>query len=287
MKTNFKTKIFILLILCFLIFFPQLKSVIKGDKYVKSKQLNANASQSKDFSDKIPVLLYHHIMEPNHIEEMGLTQNGSIISDVQFKKEMKFLHDNGYYTATLDELRDFIKGKIELPSKTVVITFDDGYLSNAVYAYPVLKEYNFNATIFMVGANLFEESQEYDYKKSQHINIKNFKKYSDVFSYESHTYDLHKLDNEKGKLITLPKEDVLNDLMKNKQLINAKYLAYPYGHYNNETINMLKETNHEMAFTVSPGYVNKDTNIYEAPRFIIFPNTSFQEFKEIVSGSKK
>ncbi len=64
----------------------------------------------------------------------------------------------------------------------------------------------------------------------------------------------------------------MEDLVKNKELLNAKYFAYPYGRYDENTIKYLKETGHEMAFTISQGYVTKDLNRYELPRFPISPS---------------
>lgn len=52
---------------------------------------------------------------------------------------MYYLYENGFHTATLDELQPFLDGEFTLPEKTVVLTFDDGYYSNALYAYPILK----------------------------------------------------------------------------------------------------------------------------------------------------
>lgn len=254
----------------------------QGDKNVNSKV--SNLQNSNETADKIPVLMYHHIMEPNHIKEMKQEQNASVISNIQFEEQMKFLNDNGFYVATLDELKQFIEGKKELPKKTVVITFDDGYLSNVTYAYPILKQYDFKATIFMIGTYMFGDTAKYDFKKLQFLKLKDLNKYKDVFSFESHTYDLHRLnDNNKGLLIASSKKDVLNDITKNKELLGAKYLAYPFGQRNPSAIKALKETSHEMAFTIENGYVTKDSNkIYELPRFGILPDTSMEEFKKIV-----
>ncbi|KNF08935.1 putative xylanase/chitin deacetylase [Gottschalkia purinilytica] len=252
------------------------------DKREVSSKVNKLQSYN-DAADKIPILMYHHIMEPEHIKKMNQEQNESVISTLQFQEQMKFLHDNGFYVATLDELKGFIEEKIELPKKTVVITFDDGCLSNAVYAYPVLKQYNFNATIFMIGRALFDDIAEYNFETLQFMNLKILDKYKDVFNYESHTYDLHQLDNDRGLLITSPEEVILDDITKIKELIKVKYFAYPYGHRNSDVIETLKETSHEMAFTIQSGYVTKGyKEIYELPRFGISPNTSIEEFKKIV-----
>ena len=78
------------------------------------------------------VLLYHHVVPKD-------ADTSSIISLSDFESQMEYLYKHGYYTASLKELEEFLYDEKELPEKTVIITFDDGYESNYIYAYPVLK----------------------------------------------------------------------------------------------------------------------------------------------------
>jgi peptidoglycan/xylan/chitin deacetylase (PgdA/CDA1 family) len=69
---------------------------------------------------------------------------------------MRFLADHGYRTIFLKE---WIKGTIKADGKTLAITFDDGYLDNWVYAYPILKKYGVKATIFVPTVRPLEDSR--------------------------------------------------------------------------------------------------------------------------------
>ena len=86
--------------------------------------------------------MYHSIGEKN--------LNPMIIPTDKFSEQMKFLKENNYTTFTLDEVYNFFAGTIQVPKKSVVITFDDGYVDNYINAYPILKKYKFNATIFLI-----------------------------------------------------------------------------------------------------------------------------------------
>ena len=94
-------------------------------------------------------MVYHHIVP----EKNGRWENNSAaISLHDFKEQMLYLKDNGYNTVTLQQMNDYIAGKGVLPDKPVLITFDDGYESNYVYALPILKDQGMHAVIFVIGS---------------------------------------------------------------------------------------------------------------------------------------
>lgn len=97
---------------------------------------------------KIPVLMYHEVSEVSERKKMLRGTNPAYsLSINQFHEQMKFLSDNNYQTLSLDEIVEAKGGKKE---KSVVITFDDGFLNNYTNAFPILKELVFTATIFTV-----------------------------------------------------------------------------------------------------------------------------------------
>ncbi|MCJ7691048.1 MAG: polysaccharide deacetylase family protein, partial [Clostridiaceae bacterium] len=97
-----------------------------------------NNSKVKHNDKGIPVLMYHAIGY-----EKG---NTARVPKENFKEQMKYLKDNGYVTLTLDEAYDFFSNNKPIPEKSVVLTFDDGYVDNYVEALPILKEFGFKAT---------------------------------------------------------------------------------------------------------------------------------------------
>lgn len=256
------------------------------NKRLRDEILNLRNQLSHSPAEKIPVLMYHHLLMEEDIDKYNWSKNSSVLSVEVFQEQMDYLYENGFYTATLDELQAFLDEKITLPEKTVVITFDDGYFSNALYAYPIMKEYNFRGTIFMLGYRVDAPQQTFDPSDTQSLSLKRAYKYRDVFDYESHTYKLHDMDDKREPLLLSSDEKtILEDLVKNKELLNAKYFAYPNGKYDENTLEYLKETGHEMAFTIKQGYVTKDLNRYELPRFAISPHKMpFSRFMRIVNG---
>lgn len=253
------------------------------NKRLRLELLNLYNRISNKPAKKVPVLMYHHLLEQEDINTYNWNGNSSVLSVESFEKQMDYLYENGYYTATLDELQKYIEGEIMLPEKTVVITFDDGYYSNIIYAYPIMKKYNFRGTIFLVGNTHSQPQKEFHPEGLQHISVSQRHRYRDVFDYGSHSYNLHRKDkNGRPILISSDEKTIKEDLQKNMALVNTKYFAYPYGSYSNKAIRYLKETGHEMAFTTQRGYVSPSMDKFKLPRFSISPKISMEGFINIV-----
>ena len=231
---------------------------------------------------KIAVLMYHHLMPEEEIVQNGHQDNKSILPVEIFYAQMEMLKQQGFHTATMDELEKFLAGEITLPQKTVAITFDDGYFSNIEYAYPVLKTNNQSGTIFMIGSLALRKEDGW----LKYIKHGDISKYEDVFSFESHTYDMHNTMDDRSYLIIAPLENVKEDMVKNRDLFNARYFAYPFGQYNRSVIEILKETGHRLAFTTKKGYLTPNTKPYEIPRFAINREITGEEFDDIINGRR-
>lgn len=88
----------------------------------------------------VPVLMYHHVA----------AQGGSLtVAADQFESQMRGLAQRGYRSLSASEFADFLSGAA-VPEKSVLITFDDGYLDNWVYAHPVLQRYGMSAVLFTI-----------------------------------------------------------------------------------------------------------------------------------------
>jgi peptidoglycan/xylan/chitin deacetylase (PgdA/CDA1 family) len=106
----------------------------------KPKQ-SPNSKWGRALRRSVPVLMYHHV-SPNP----GLVT----VAPEIFEAQMRYLRDAGYATLCASEFQDFIRGNLIPPGKAVLITFDDGFLDNYVYAFPVLQQYGLRALIFTV-----------------------------------------------------------------------------------------------------------------------------------------
>lgn len=93
----------------------------------------------------VPVIMYHTVGIPNKRWQWNyLTCPYEV-----FENQLKWMKKKGFHTISLQQLYDYMKEGIKLPKKPVMLTFDDGYLDNFVFAYPLLKKYGFKGEIYV------------------------------------------------------------------------------------------------------------------------------------------
>jgi len=99
----------------------------------------------------VPVLCYHHVAEPK-----GDDPGGLFVSPQQFNDQIGYLRKNGYSPVTLDQLHEHVNDGTALPENPVAVTFDDGYLDNWAYAFPMLRHFEVPATVFVITSRVEE-----------------------------------------------------------------------------------------------------------------------------------
>ena len=202
--------------------------------------------------NKVAVLCYHNIATAE--EKSNFPDESEFVIDVNnFEEHLKFFKRNTYKTLTMDEFNDWKQGKLKIPQNSVLITFDDGFLSNYQYAFPLLKKYNMNATVFVVGKYAAESKEtEWNGNVKTYMPANLILKLKDEYpniDICSHSYDLHYRESLKENNA----DEVHDDAVLYSALLgDTKYFAYPFGEYNNALINGLKDYNYELAFIYGP-----------------------------------
>ncbi|WP_172369633.1 polysaccharide deacetylase family protein [Sporosarcina jiandibaonis] len=242
----------------------------------------------------VPVLTYHRILKESTISKQHYIDgeiNPMIVTKEELEKHLKYLKENDFVTLTLAELYLFLLGEIDIPDKSVLLTFDDGYKDNFVEAYPLLKKYDFTAVNFVITGKVTKRVQPFKPKEVQYFSIKELSNACDVFDYQSHTYNYHRRENsvqniEVSYLNSRTDDEVTKDIQKSIHNLNGENLAfaYPYGEYSPSTIKIVKDLGFKMAFTTEDRAASPDDHLYELPRFNILAATSFETFMEYVSN---
>lgn len=143
----------------------------------------------------------------------------------------------------------------------MVITFDDGLKSVSRYAYPVLKEYGFNATAFIISSRIKGHPQKWDPRSLQFMSVQEIKGIQDVFDIQSHTHFLHRVDGYKHPiLLSRSYHVILYDFERSRRALaqfnpRVLYVSYPFGGYDNKAIKAANDAGFHLAVTTVKGKV--------------------------------
>lgn len=197
-------------VLCFLLALPASNAAIV---------LSCSCASAAD-EVRVPILLYHNIMEDYDPAEKILH-----CSPADFETHMRALQDAGYTTIDFAQYRDYVQKGTPLPPKPVIVTFDDGYLSNYEYAYPTLKKLGMKGTIFVITGRMGVSDTAYPHFTWEQAREM---EQSGVIDIESHTDTHPHLEDVDAATLAL-------EIRRSYYLLATKLnktpvaMAYPYG----------------------------------------------------------
>ena len=107
-------------------------------------------------SVRVPILMYHSILRDS------ARQGKYVISPAVLAADLDALQEKGYTAVTVSDLLAYVQDGADLPEKPVMLTFDDGYYNNYIYAYPLLKQRGMKAVVSIIGSQtaLFTDNGE-------------------------------------------------------------------------------------------------------------------------------
>ena len=161
-------------------------------------------------------------------------------------RQLQYLHDHGYSSISFDQLAQALAGNIQLPEKPIIISFDDGWVSQYREAFPLLQRYGLTATFFV-----------YTEKIGQHANFFTWDQLREMaaagMEIGSHTLT-HPNLNRISDIAELKRQIAESKLVLEEQLDQpVTALAYPYGLYNDRVVAMVQAAGYTTARGVSFG----------------------------------
>ncbi len=229
--------------------------------------------------DGIPVLMYHRVW-PGQSDDLTITPE-------KLREQWTYLQQEGYSTLSLPQYLDIANGKTEhYPKKSLLITFDDGYLNNLTYAYPLLKEMDWKATFFIIVNAIDGSAKKEEPGVNEKMGLKDLKKLDTnvvqlgLHGYHHEHFDQLNLDDIKTVMRTS------SAIMDESGLHHYDVLAYPYGARPKklrvlaELKLWMQEHGIQAAFRIG-NQVSKipSPDIYEIKRIDITGTDTLEEFK--------
>lgn len=196
---------------------------------------------------KVPILAYHDFVVP------GRKCSHVAVATEAFEAQLAYLKERGYKVLTFKDLAAFIEGRSPVPSKSVILTVDDGFRSAYEIAYPLLKKYGFPATLFIysdfIGAPAaLSWAQMKEMVASGLIDVQPHSK--------THS-DLTKI--EEGESEAAYRRRIAREVKYSSDVITRHLglpvhtFSYPFGAENDTVMDIVKKAGFEFAVTVTRG----------------------------------
>lgn len=197
--------------------------------------------------EQVPVLCYHQIRNWRATDSKAAKDY--IVPVDEFKAQMKMLADSGYNTILPDQLFSYLKYGTKLPSKPIMLTYDDTVIDQFTIAETEMKKYGFKGVFFIMTVSL---------GRPNYMSRAQVKTLSDIgHVIGSHTWDHHNVKKYQG-------EDWVTQIEKPTKTLeevtgkDIKYFAYPFGLWNPEAIPELKKRGFDGAFVLAEKRDEKD-----------------------------
>ncbi len=222
-------------------------------------------------SPRVSILMYHSIGASNVLFTVRADD---------FARQLEYLWQKGYAVVAFSKLVDSLENGQKIADKTVVLTFDDGYCDVYKNAWPLLKKYNFPATVFLPTAFIGKEMRNSQGTEIELLNENQIKEMADsgLIEFGSHAHSHPRLkeidDRVFGEELKMSKNIIEQITQK-----SCRFFAYPKGHFRPSFEKILAENDFLAALTVKEGLISPGDNLFTLKRNFIYSKGGFNQFK--------
>jgi peptidoglycan/xylan/chitin deacetylase (PgdA/CDA1 family) len=217
----------------------------------------------------VPILMYHYVSVPP--ADADVYRHDLSVTPQRFRQQMGWLADNGYHTVTLYDLLYALTRGRSLPPKSVILTFDDGYVDNYKNAFPILKRHGMVASFFVLTGPIDEGNPDYmtwDMLREMH--------------HAGMDIELHGRDHL--EMTDRSHDFLIYQMLGGAQTIEAeigvypRFFSYPSGLYDEQAIQVLQEVDFWGAVSVTDGVTQSSDHLYELRRIRMRGDYTLDQF---------
>ena len=241
----------------------------------------AVATEVPEGSVPLPIIMYHSLLKDSS------RQGQYVISPDLLESDIKYLKEQGYTTVDMQDLIDYVYNGVPLPLKPIMLTFDDGYYNNYLYAYPLMKQYGFKMVLSPIGFFTEQYTQSSDKNPNySHCSWQDLKEMADsgLVEIQNHTYNMHTYNKTRkgskrvnGEPLEKYTSVLTSDVSKlqidltNKIGITPNTFTYPFGAVSKESLPILKKLGFQATLTCNShiNYITKEKDcLYGLGRYL-------------------
>lgn len=218
----------------------------------------------------IPILMYHDVHEEGDTSQSYDANN---ISTAALEEQLAYLTSNNFYFASFQEVKAFIEGTHSLPTKSIVLTFDDAAAGFLDHGIPVIEKYQVPVTSFCIG--MYDQGNSVS-KRSRYVE------------YESHSYKMHQGGGSSGHgglMTSMTTEQILEDLQKEAEELQANNaFAYPFGDVPEAGVAAVKQAGIACGFTTVNAWAKIGDDPAQLPRVRVNAGVDINSYASSVTG---
>jgi peptidoglycan/xylan/chitin deacetylase (PgdA/CDA1 family) len=215
--------------------------------------------------------MYHYVSEiPPGADRL---RRDLTVTPEAFRAQLQYLADAGYHPVTLTDLYLYLTQGYPLPEKPVVLTFDDGYRDAYEVVFPLLLEYGFPGTFFVLATPMHQESVDY-------ITWAQAKEMSDAgMAIEGHGRDHVDLRGRSNDYLVYQILGIQEAIHYHTGRL-PRFFAYPSGQYDANVIAVLKSAGYWGAVTTDWGKEHTLEDMFEMERVRVRGSDTLGSFIE-------
>jgi peptidoglycan/xylan/chitin deacetylase (PgdA/CDA1 family) len=228
---------------------------------------------------RLPILMYHRIADEGS-PELARWRTGRR----DFERQLEFLRANGYYSLTFEQWRAAANMRRSFPGKPIILTFDDGYTDFAHDVAPLLSQYGFRATVFIV-SELVGASNVWDAELGESLALMGWE---DIERLSAEGIDFGSHSSLHRPLVTLSQSELAKELSRSKRTLEERLghaitsVSYPYGLHDATVESVAAACGYEYAVTTDEWPVSWSDSLLALPRLEVRGTETLEDFAKML-----
>ena len=223
---------------------------------------------------KVPILTYHYIrVNPDSRDRLGFALS---VTPDDFAAQMDWLASNGFHPVTPADLYAYLNGTRGLPSRPVILSFDDGYADFYTTALPILRAHDFTAVAYIVSGFVGQSG----YMTAAQV-VEADRRGIEIGSHTVHHANLAKAATGNVTFELVASKQALEQLLGHP--VNS--FCYPSGQYNGSVAAAVQAAGYSNATTTAFGFVHYMSDRYRWSRLRISGGEGLSDFAAALLGA--